>query len=94
MHSTTLWVFSTNSPVRLGVSPAAASTPTQVFSVRGFEALFPGAGTLGFAVCLAPQFFLPFDLHANMGLPTPPATVLLCVLAAPAAHLRPSYRSE
>ena len=34
-------------PVRLGVSPAAASTPTGVFN-QWFEALFPGAGTLGF----------------------------------------------
>ena len=34
------WVSPTNSPVRLGVSPAAASTPTCVFSQR-FEAYFP-----------------------------------------------------
>ena len=33
--------------------------PPQVFSVRGFDALFPSAGTLGCTVCLAPQFFLP-----------------------------------
>ena len=38
------------SPVRLGVSPAAASTPTGVFS-QWFEALFPHAGTLGYTVC-------------------------------------------
>ena len=38
--SGTLWVSPTNSPVRLGVSPAATSTPTGVFSQR-FEALFP-----------------------------------------------------
>ena len=36
----------TNSPVRLGVSPVAASTPTGVFNQR-FEALFPRAGALG-----------------------------------------------
>ena len=41
-----LWVSPTNSPVRLGVSPAAASAPTCVFNQR-FEALFPGAGALG-----------------------------------------------
>ena len=35
-----------NSPVRLGVSPAAASTPTGIFNQR-FEALFPRAGALG-----------------------------------------------
>ena len=36
----TLWVSPTNSPVRLRVSPAAASTPTGVFN-QWFEALFP-----------------------------------------------------
>ena len=35
-----LWVSPTTSPVRLGVSPAAAPTPTGVFNQR-FEALFP-----------------------------------------------------
>ena len=35
-----LWASSTNSPVRLGVSPAATSIPAGVFS-QWFEALFP-----------------------------------------------------
>ena len=35
-----LWVSPTTSPVRLGVSPAAAPTPKGVFT-RRFEALFP-----------------------------------------------------
>ena len=39
-HFRPLWVSPTNSPVRLGVSPAAAPTPTGVFNLR-FEALFP-----------------------------------------------------
>ena len=39
-RSRPLWVSPTTSPVRLGVSPAAASTPMGVFSQR-FEALFP-----------------------------------------------------
>ena len=39
-HSRPLWVSPPNSPVRLGVSPAAASTPTGVFTQR-FEAYFP-----------------------------------------------------
>ena len=43
-----------NSPVRLGVSPAASSTPTGVFNQR-FEALFPLAGALGNVVCFAPH---------------------------------------
>ena len=47
--SGTLWVSPTNSSVRLGVSPAAASTPTGVFS-QWFEALFPHVGTPGCAV--------------------------------------------
>ena len=34
-----LWVSPTTSPVRLGVSPAAAPTPTGIFNQR-FEALF------------------------------------------------------
>ena len=49
-----LWVSPTSSPVRLGVSPAAAPTPTGVFNQR-FEALFPRAGALGCAVCFAPR---------------------------------------
>ena len=53
-------------PVRLGVSPAAASTPTGVFNQR-FEALFPRAGALGCAVCFAPPRFLPVYLCANVG---------------------------
>ena len=48
-----LWVSPTTSPVRLGVSPAAAPTPTGVFNQR-FEALFPCAGALGYVVCFAP----------------------------------------
>ena len=39
--------------MRLGVSPAAAPTPTGVFTQR-FEALFPRAGALGYEVCFAP----------------------------------------
>ena len=48
-----LWVSPTTSPVRLGVSPAAAPTPTGVFNQR-FEALFPHAGALGYSDCFAP----------------------------------------
>ena len=49
-----LWVSPTTSPVRLGVSPAATSTSMGVFNQR-FEALFPWAGALGYAVCFAPR---------------------------------------
>ena len=56
----------TTSPVRLGVSPAAAPTPTGVFTQR-FEVSFPRAGALGYAVCLAPPF-IPVYLCANVEL--------------------------
>ena len=49
--------------------------PHRFFSVRGFEALFPHAGTLGCAVCLAPQLFLL--VYPHVGPPAPPATALL-----------------
>ena len=52
-HSRPLWVSPTTSPVRLGVSPAAAPTPRGAFNQR-FEALFPGAGALDYAVCSPP----------------------------------------
>ena len=52
-----------------------------VFNQR-FEALFPCAGTLGFAVCLTPQLFLPVYLRANIGPPCLPATALPPVLSA------------
>ena len=52
-HSRPLWVSPPTSPVRLGVSPAAAPTPTGIFNQR-FEALFPRAGALGCEVCFVP----------------------------------------
>ena len=92
-------------PVRLGVSPAAASTPRGVFNQR-FEALFPGAGALGCEVCFLPPPFLPVYLCANVGpqglvavaLPVPqsatslgpPAAALPQILSAPAARVRSS----
>ena len=83
IRSRTLWVSPTNSPVRLGVSPAATSTPTGVFNQR-VEALFPHAGALGCAVevCLILQLFLPVYLHVNVGPPSPQATTLPALPAA------------
>ena len=43
VHSRTLWVSPTNSPERLGVSPAATPTP-QVFSISGLRLYFPELG--------------------------------------------------
>ena len=53
-HPRPLWVSPMTSPVRLGVSPAAAPTSKGVFNQR-FEALFPGAGALGCVVCFTPR---------------------------------------
>ena len=52
--------------MRLGVSPAAASTPTGVFNQR-FEALFPRTGALGCVVYFAPPPFFPVYLCTNVG---------------------------
>ena len=57
-----LWVSPTTSPVRLGVSPAAAPTPMGAFNQR-FEALFPRAGALGYAVCFAPRHLSGLSVH-------------------------------
>ena len=55
------------SPVRLGVPPAATSTPMGVFNQR-FEALFPRARALGCTICFAPLPALPVYLCVNVGL--------------------------
>ena len=88
VHSRTLWVSPTNSPVKLGVSPAAASPCTCIFSKRlwGF---FPCAGTLGCMVYLDPQLFLlvsACECPQVAALPGPPACCLAC-LGPPATTL-------
>ena len=62
-----LWVFPTTSPVRLGVYPAAAPTPTDVFNQR-FEALFPLCWSPGLCGLLRSPPFLPVYLCMNVGL--------------------------
>ena len=57
----------TTSPVRLGVSPAAAPTPMGSFNQR-FEALFPCAGALGCAVCFTPRCLSQFMYARIWGL--------------------------
>ena len=81
------------SPVRLGVSPAAAPTPTGVFNQR-FEALFLWAGALGYTVCFAPPKFLPVYLCGNVGPQGLPPPTLWGLLAAawPAPLHNPSPR--
>ena len=77
--------------VRLGVSPAAASTPAGVFNQR-FEALFPHPGTLGCVVCLTHHLILLVYLHANVELPAPGSASSLGPLHL-AAFLCPAHRS-
>ena len=82
-----LWVSLTTSPMRLGVSLAAAPTTKCVFTQR-FEALFPSAGALGCAVCC----------RVCQLLPRRPAALVLqpprCRESSPpGCSLRPSYGS-
>ena len=64
-----------NSPVRQDF--LLLLQPPQVFTVRGFEALFPRVGTLGCVVSLAPQLFLLVYLHENVGPSDLPAAATL-----------------
>ena len=65
-HSRPLWVSPPTSPVRLGVSPAAAPTPTGVFNQR-FEALFPPSWSPGLLGLLHSPLFIPVYLCAGVG---------------------------
>ena len=77
------------SPVRLGVSPAAAPTPTGAFDQR-FEALFPGAGALG---CAVHQVYLCANVGprgATRALPAPFSATLSPALSVYwCANVRP-----
>ena len=55
-----------SSPVRLGVSPAAAPTPTGIFSQR-FKALFPLCWSPGLRGLLRSPPFVPVYLCTNVG---------------------------
>ena len=89
VHSRTLWVSPANSPVSLGVSPTAASSPTGVFSWR-FEALFlprwnPGLQGLSYSPVVPPglsAFKCGSSRHCLAVSPLHPT-----------AHLCPSYWS-
>ena len=80
-----LWVSPMNSPVRLGVSPAAAPPPTGSFRPR-FEALFPRSGALGCTVCFALPPFLPVYLQANVGPQGLPAAACSALFHNPPPH--------
>ena len=64
--SRSLWISPTTSPMRLGVSPAAAPTTAGIFSQR-FGALFPHTGALGYRVCFVPPPLVPVYLCAKVG---------------------------
>ena len=72
--------------MRLGVSPAATSTLTCVFT-RRFEASFPRSGTLGCAVCFAPLPSHPVYLCVNVG----PRGLLAAAWPAPFHNLPPRW---
>ena len=85
-HSRPLWASPTTSPVWLGVSPAAAPTPRGAFNQR-FEALFPRAGALGYAVCFAPRQSSGFSMRKCGAAGCSP---LLCLPHSPPHQVRPS----
>ena len=95
-----LWVSPMNSPVRLRVSSAVASSPAGVFN-QWFEALFRRAGALGLCGLLPGPPAAASPASCSFARPAPqsatllgpPATTVLRVLSTPAACLRPSYRS-
>ena len=87
-----LWVSPMNSPVRLGVSPTAASTPTGVYSQR-FEALFPLGWNSGL-YSLSRFTVVPPSLSAyECGTTWSTSRCLAVSPLCPAVHLHPSYRS-
>ena len=106
-HSRPLWVSPTTSPVRLGVSPAAAPTPGAL-SIRGLRLYFPELEPWVAWSASLPAIH-PVYLCTNvglqgllvLGLPAPfvphsaslGPTTAMRVLSAPAARLLPSYRS-
>ena len=75
--SRTPWAPQMDSHERLAVS-STTTIPTGFY--RGYEALFPNAGTLGCVVCPGAGIAQPpvvppgFYLHMNVGLPGLPAT--------------------
>ena len=76
-----LWVSPTSSPVSLGVSSAATSTP-KGFSISGLRLYFPVLEPWGCTVCFALPLFLLVYLCANVGLQGLPVTILPWVLSA------------
>ena len=96
----TLWVSSVNSPVRLGVSPAAASNP-QVFSISGVKLNFPllelwvvQSVTPSTSCCLSGQLQLCLARSTICHLAGSASHRLAASPLHPTACLRPSYRLD
>ena len=101
VHPRTLWVSPTNSSVRLGASPTAA-TPTGFFSrrFRGSISLHwsPGLLSLSCSPVVPPSLSAhkcgtAHSTSRRCTHPSPPAAALLRVLSTLAAHLCPTYQS-
>ena len=88
-HSRPLWVSPTTSPVRLGVSPAAAPTPTGIFNQR-FEALFPPSWSPGLRGLLCSPPMVPVYLCVNVGLQGLPVVRLPAPVVPHSASLGPA----
>ena len=95
------WVSPTTSPVRPGVFPATAPTPTGTPNQR-FEGLFPRAGALGCSVCLAPGRLSGLSVRecGAAGSASGQTACAICPTLhqsrschSNASPLRPSYRS-
>ena len=92
VHSRTLWVSPRYSPVRLGVSPTAASTPTNVFNQRfwGFISLQWNPGLCGLSQ--SPLVLPGLSAH-KCGTAQSVSHHLAKSPLNPAAHLCPSYQA-
>ena len=94
--SRTLWVSPTNSPVRLGVSPTAA-TPTGFFQSEVLRLYFPAVEPWVCSLSHSPVV-PPSYLHANVGLHALPAaaspSLPAAALDAQVLQLPPCHESS
>ena len=86
-----MYVLGPSNKLFCEVGSFSCQSNPHIFTVRGFEALFPYAGTLGYVVCLTPQLFLPVYQHSNVRPPALLATALPFILSAVVACFCPSY---
>ena len=100
--SRTLWVSPTNSSLRLGVSPAAVSTPIGFYSQRFWDFISlcwnPGLGSLSHSPVVPPSLSTckcgtTWSTSDHLASPSPPAASLPLLFYTLAACLLPFYRS-